>query len=176
MYWNKIRPSRLRLAAVDLIKICNYSMSFSGTDRVAYDTLGTITPDEDFVLPWTPDAQKTYQIICQNEQASGTVEVTSSNPQVDKITSVGCGMTGYVRLNKVSGGYTDLTVGTVNGSTITNSGSISTSCGTTGEINYAISSIQSRLVVPTILSGFAAPNTTTLRTVSISGELWLVVY
>ena len=175
MYWNKIRPSGFG-KAIDLIKICDYSMSFSGTDRISYDTLATITPDEGFVLPWTPDSQKTYQIICQNEQASGTVGVTSSNPEVDKITSIGCGMAGYVRLNKVAGGYTDISVGVVNGAAISNTGSISLSCGGTGEIDYAISSIQSRLVVPTILSGFAAPNTTVSRAVSLSGELWLVVY
>jgi len=62
MYWNRIRPSGFG-KAIDLIKICDYSMSFSGTDRISYDTLATITPDEGFVLPWTPDSQKTYQVI-----------------------------------------------------------------------------------------------------------------
>lgn len=173
--WIRIRPSGGG-GEVGLLKICDYSMSYSGTDRIAHDDFNDITPDEGFVLPWVPDSSKTYRIICLDEQVTGSLDVNSTEPETDNIGSVGCNMIGYVRFNKVGGGYEDVQVGSFSGGSGINSGVITAGCGTSGMIDYEIETIESRLVVPEILAGITAPDTTVSRSVSISGELWLVVY
>ncbi len=175
MKWIKLRPSGGG-GVINLLHLADYSMSYSGTDRDAHDTLTALTPATDITLPWTPDSTKTYQVICLEEQVTGSCEVSSSAPETDLISSAGCSMTAYLRINKVVGGYNDYQLGYWTSGSGVNSGIAQCGCGTTIELSNSIETLQTRLVVGEILAGIAAPDTTVSRAFTCSGQLWIVEY
>jgi hypothetical protein len=175
MNWIRIRPSGGGGAPVELIKLCNYSMSLSSTSGNVVENIVDITPDPDFVLPFVPEAGFTYQLIGLNETTTGACSISSSKPKEDRIESVGTSVKFYVRLVLTAGGNDDIEVGSTACGSSYGSGAFTATCGTSDEITDGFDSLKTRVYADKVFT-VLPDHTTYSRTGTCSGQLYIVKY